>query len=86
MGCFGAMQSTTLLYESEPQHRMRVMGVLVMCIGAAPAGVLTTGALADRFGASAALLIMAIGGLIAATLCLQRYPELLQRSNELMPP
>ncbi len=81
MGCFGAMQSTTLLYESEPQHRMRVMGVLVMCIGAAPAGVLTTGALADRFGPSQALLTMAISGLISAVLCLQRYPELLRRTN-----
>ena len=81
MGCFGAMQSTTLLYESEPEHRMRVMGVLVMCIGAAPAGVLTTGALADRFGPSQALLTMAISGLIAAVLCLQRYPELLHRTN-----
>ena len=81
MGCFGAMQSTTLLYESEPQHRMRVMGVLVMCIGAAPAGVLITGALADLFGASAALLAMAISGMIAAVLCLHRYPELLRRSN-----
>jgi predicted MFS family arabinose efflux permease len=79
VGCFGAMQSTTLLHESEPQHRMRVMGVLVMCIGAAPAGVLTTGALADRFGPSTALLTMAISGLIAAALCLQRYPELLRR-------
>jgi len=81
MGCFGAMQSTTLLYESEPQHRMRVMGVLVMCIGAAPAGVLTTGALADLIGPSLALLTMATSGLIAAALCLQRYPELLHRSN-----
>lgn len=77
MGCFSAMQSTTLLHESEPQHRMHVMGVLVMCIGAAPAGVLTTGALADRFGPSPALLTMATCGLIATALCLQRYPELL---------
>lgn len=81
IGCFGAMQSTTLLYESEPQQRMRVMGVLVMCIGAAPAGVLTTGALADRIGPSLALLAMAISALIATALCLQRYPELLRRSN-----
>lgn len=81
MGCFSAMQSTTLLYESEPQHRMRVMGVLVMCIGAAPAGILTTGALADFIGPSQALLTMASGGLIATALCLQRYPELLRRSN-----
>ncbi len=79
MGCFGAMQSTTLLSESEPEHRMQVMGVLVMCIGAAPAGVLTTGALADHFGPSLALLMMAGSGLIAAALCVQRYPELLRR-------
>jgi len=85
MGCFGAMQSTTLLHESEPQHRMRVMGVLVMCIGAAPAGVLTTGLLADLFGPSLALLIMASTGLIAIALCMQRYPELLLRSTSVQP-
>ena len=78
-GCFVTMQSTTLLHESEPLHRMRVMGVLVMCIGAAPAGVLTIGALADRLGPSTALLTMAISGLLMAALCLQRYPELLRR-------
>lgn len=79
MGCFGAMQSTTLLYESDPQHRMHVMGVLVMCIGSAPIGVLTTGVLADLLGPSLTLLSMAMGGLLATTLCLQRYPELLRR-------
>ncbi len=78
IGCFGAMQSTTLLNASDPAQRMRVMGVLVMCIGSAPAGVLVTGALADWIGASAALLTMAIGGLAAALACLVRYPELLR--------
>jgi MFS family permease len=78
IGCFGAMQSTTLLNASDPAQRMRVMGVLVMCIGAAPAGVLVTGALADWYGASAALLSMALGGLIASLICLFRYPELLR--------
>ena len=78
IGCFGAMQSTTLLNESDPAQRMRVMGVLVMCIGSAPAGVLTTGALADWLGASAAVLLMSIGGVAAAAMCIVRYPELLR--------
>ncbi len=78
IGCFGAMQSTTLLHESDPAQRMRVMGVLVMCIGSAPAGVLATGAIADWLGASSALLLMAVAGLVSATLCIYRYPELLR--------
>lgn len=78
MGCFGAMQSTTLLNESDPEQRMRVMGVLVMCIGSAPAGVLATGALAEWLGASLAILLMAITGVASAMLCVVRYPELLR--------
>lgn len=78
IGCFSAMQSTTLLNQSDPAHRMRVMGVLVMCIGAAPAGVLTVGTLADLIGPSLALLMMASTGLVAATFCLFRYAELRQ--------
>lgn len=78
IGCFGAMQSTTLLNHSDPAQRMRVMGVLVMCIGAAPAGVLSTGALADWLGASMALLIMSVSGVACAVLCVIRYPELRQ--------
>lgn len=78
VSCFGAMQSTALLNESDPAQRMRVMGVLVMCIGAAPAGVLTTGALADWLGPSSALLLMAISGVVAAGTCIYRYPELLR--------
>ena len=78
IGCFGAMQSTTLLNESDPEQRVRVMGVLVMCIGAAPAGVLATGALADWLGTSTALVLMAGSGVACAVLCIVRYPELLK--------
>jgi len=39
---------------------------------------LATGALADWLGASTALLIMAVGGVAAAALCVVRYPELLR--------
>lgn len=78
IGCFGTMQSTTILNDSDPLQRMRVMGVLVMCIGAAPLGVLTIGALAEWVGPGMALLIMAGGGLIASAICVFRYPELLK--------
>jgi len=78
MGCFGAMQSTTLLNASEPARRMQVMGMLVMCIGAAPAGVLCVGALADWSGPSSALLFMASGGVLSTCVCIWRYPELLR--------
>lgn len=76
IGFFGAMQSTTLLNQSAASQRSRVMGVLVVCIGAAPVGVLTLGALAERAGPSVALLSMACAGVLAGCLCLYRYPEL----------
>ena len=77
IGCFGTMQSTTILSHSDPLQRMRVMGVLVMCIGAAPIGVLTIGALAEWAGPGVALIIMVGGGLVASVVCVFRYPELL---------
>jgi MFS family permease len=76
---FGAMQSTILLSASAPPMRSRVMGVLVVCIGAGPLGVLLVGWLAERIGASGALLITAGTGLaLLSGLCLL-HPQLLRR-------
>lgn len=73
---FGAMQSTLVLSTSAPEQRTRVMGVLVMCIGAGPLGVITMGALAQLFGAAVALSAMSVAGiavLFGAAVC---WPEL----------
>lgn len=76
LGTFSAMQSTALLNKSDPTQRTRVMGVLVMCIGAGPAGVLALGAMVDWLGPTTALTLMAILGLGFAGACFLRYPEL----------
>lgn len=76
---FGSMQSTILLSASTPSMRSRVMGVLVVCIGAGPLGVLLVGWLAERIGASGALFVTAGSGLVLLTgLCLL-HPQLLRR-------
>jgi MFS family permease len=76
---FGAMQSTVLLSASAVAMRSRVMGVLVVCIGAGPLGVLLVGWLAERMGATAALALTAGAGLgLMVALCAWR-PQLLRR-------
>jgi predicted MFS family arabinose efflux permease len=76
---FGAMQSTILLSASTVAMRSRVMGVLVVCIGAGPLGVLLVGWLAERLGATAALALTAGAGLaLMIALCVWR-PQLLRR-------
>jgi MFS family permease len=64
MAGFGAMQSTILLSSSESAFRSRVMGVLVVCIGAGPAGVLLVGWLAETMGAARALMLTSGCGLL----------------------
>ncbi len=66
---FGSMQSTLVLTEAPAALRSRVMGIVTMCIGTGPLGVLLVGFASDRLGASRALLVMAligVGGLLLA--------------------
>jgi len=76
MAGFGAMQSALIFSTTEARMRRRVMGVLVVCIGAAPLGVLHTGLLAELLGADLAIRVIAVEGLAALSLCLWRWPEL----------
>jgi MFS family permease len=66
---FGNMQTTLMLTEAPPHMRSRLMGVVTVCIGTGPIGVLAAGALSDRLGPRDAVLVMASLGL-AATLAL----------------
>ncbi len=76
---FGSMQSA-VIFSSAPAHlRGRLMGVLVACIGVSPLGYLQLGLLAERFGASAAVAIVAVEGLAALALVMWRWPELRRR-------
>jgi predicted MFS family arabinose efflux permease len=74
---FSVMQSTLVMLCAEPAARTRMMGVLSVCIGTGPAGFLHLGWLAEQVGASAAVTIMGIEGLLALWLAARMWPELL---------
>jgi MFS family permease len=65
---FSAMQGTIILAEAPAAMRSRLMGILTVCIGAGPLGVLVVGALSDRLGERNAMLAMALAGLAALAL------------------
>jgi hypothetical protein len=60
---FGNMQTTLMLTESPPDMRSRLMGIVTVCIGTGPLGVLLAGVLSDAFGPRGAVLMMALLGL-----------------------
>ena len=69
---FGNMQSTLMLTEAPIEMRSRLMGIVTVCIGTGPLGILTIGALSDHIGPRGAILVMAglglatTGALVAA--------------------
>ena len=62
---FSSMQSTLVLTNAPAAARSRVLGIITVCIGTGPLGVLAVGALSDRLGAARAMLVMAVAGLLA---------------------
>ena len=66
---FGNMQTTLMLTEAPLEVRSRLMGIVTVCIGTGPLGVLAAGALAQELGPRAAIVILATLGL-ATTLAL----------------
>jgi MFS family permease len=73
---FATMQSALILANTPPERRNRVMGVLAMCIGFGPLGILHVGFLADQFGAATAVSIIAIEGFVALCVAGYFWPEL----------
>jgi predicted MFS family arabinose efflux permease len=74
---FSTMQTTLVLTEAPPATTSRVMGIVTMCIGTGPIGVLAIGLLAERIGAAPAILVMAglgFAGLIWIWARLSRAP------------
>jgi MFS family permease len=62
---FASMQSTLILTEAPAAMRSRVMGLITVCIGAGPLGVMLLGAFAELLGAGPAILaMMVIGGVL----------------------
>ncbi len=73
---FSSMQSTLVMLNSPPSVRSRMMGVLSVCIGSGPLGFLHVGLLADWFGASTAITVIAVEGLVALAIAHRVWPEL----------
>ncbi|MFO1163349.1 MAG: MFS transporter [Reyranellaceae bacterium] len=65
---FSNMQTTLMLTEAPPAMRSRMMGIVTVCIGTGPLGVLTAGVLARALGPREAVLAMACLGLLATAL------------------
>jgi MFS family permease len=73
---FSNMQSTLMLTEAPADVRSRLMGIVTVCIGTGPLGVLAAGVLSDQLGPRDAVLAMGLTGLVltialAATLRLR---------------
>lgn len=73
---FASMQSAIMFSEAPPEIRSRLMGILSVCIGAGPLGVLHVGWLADWLGGSMALAVISLEGLAAMALLVFLVPEL----------
>jgi len=58
-----------MLTEAPAEMRSRLMGIVTVCIGTGPLGVVAAGLVSDRIGPRDAVLVMASLGL-AATLAL----------------
>jgi predicted MFS family arabinose efflux permease len=71
---FSSMQSTLMLTHAPPALRSRVMGLVTVCIGVGPVGVLGIGMLSDWLGAGTALLTMAVLGMAALGLAALQWP------------
>jgi MFS family permease len=69
---FANMQTSLILTEAPPALRSRVMGIVTMCIGTGPLGVLAIGALSERVGPSVAILVMASLGVAGLALVWRR--------------
>jgi hypothetical protein len=57
-----------ILTEAPPTTRSRVMGIVTMCIGVGPLGVLAIGASSEHLGPFVAIFIMACLDLVGLSL------------------
>jgi MFS family permease len=61
---FANMQTSLIIMHAPPYVRSRLMGLLTVCIGMGPLGILMVGALASQLGPLLAVDVMALSGLI----------------------
>jgi len=65
---FANMQTSLIVLRAPPHIRSRMMGLLTVCIGMGPLGILLIGVLADWFGPLLAVEITAVTGLVSVSL------------------
>ena len=63
--CFATMQSTLIYWVAPPEMRGRYLGLISICIGAGLIGFANVGITAELYGASTALRIISVQGLVA---------------------
>jgi hypothetical protein len=61
---FSVMQSTLVFLAITPSLRGAAFGLLSVCIGASPLGLLLVGSVANLFGAAAAIKIFSVLGVL----------------------
>lgn len=76
---FASMQSTLTFLAAPVAMRSRMMGVLTVCIGAGPLGMLHVGWLAGHLGSAPAVATITGEGLVALALAAWYWPELWRR-------
>jgi len=62
---FATMQTTIIFSVSPPHMRSTILGIVVVCIGTSPLGIVTGGILAEQLGATVGLSLISLGGLLA---------------------
>ncbi len=73
---FGTMQTTLIFVEVPAAVRGRVLGVLTVCIGTMPIGMLAVGYLANWLGTAHAISLMSVCGLVAMSVVMLRWREI----------
>ena len=75
---FSSMQAAIIISNAPLQMRTRLMGVLTMCIGTGPVGILIIGFLANYFGAVSGVFFVSSIGLLSLFISGKVWPELLR--------
>ena len=73
---FGTMQVALLLLETPARLRARILGLLTVCIGVGPVGVLHLGYMAERFGTVVGLVTVGLEGALLLLATAAIWPEL----------
>jgi len=79
---FAAMQPTLIMAFTDPAYRSRVMGLLTVCIGTGPIGILHLGLMAEWLGPTRAVMVMGLEGLFMIVLVIMVFPTLRQKGLE----